>query len=891
MVSVMADVLNGIHRIGETLYYSSVFLMTFTLSSYAPIPPKGLISMKLCAALLLATSVLVSQPMFAQAPRELTPEDHTKVESLIHSMTLEQKLEYIGGTGFALRAVPGLAIPALEMSDGPYGTRSNSGFPSTTYAVGIGLAASWDRDLAAQVGAGIGRDARARGVHFMLGPGVNIYRSPRNGRNFEYFGEDPFLAGQIAVGYITGMQQQGVSATVKHFLGNNSEFLRHDSESLIDERALREIYLPAFEAAVKRGHVGAIMDSYNLINGAHATQNGRFNIEIARKEWGFHGVMMSDWDATYDAVGAANGGLDVEMPYGKFMNPKNLLPTVKAGTVTEATIDLKLRHVLETAASFGWLDAGHEQKDTSLPVDSAENNQIALLTAREGAVLLRNEGNLLPLDPSKVKTVLLVGPEAYPGVPVGGGSAGVVPFHLVSDLEGLTNELGKTTAVLYSAGLPSLSKLAFATHYSTAPTGGKDGVSLEAFDGLALEGTATTKTVPTIALKGLDFKELIANLDSMLPMLMAAAPKQVSHRFTGYYTASKAGEYVVTLQGSGEGSGYRVALDGKVLFDGWEVVRAAQPTVTLKLGKGPHKVVVEEWQSGVIGGNLLFAITPTGEIVDAQTIALARKADAVIVAAGYQQESETEGADRTFSLPFGEDQLIEAMAAANPKTVVAITSGGNVDSTRWIGKVPAVLESWYGGQEGGTALAEILLGKVNPSGHLPVTFERMAEDNPTFGSYYPDAGTKQVRYTEGIFVGYRGYEAKHTKPLFPFGFGLSYTTFGFSGLKLESAGDQVYATFTVTNTGARVGAEVAQVYVTEEHPTVARPAHELKGFERVTLAAGESKTVRVELDARAFSFWDLATKGWKENAGSYKISVGDSVENLPLSGSISLAGN
>ena len=260
-------------------------------------------------------------------------------------MTPEQKIDYIGGTGFAARAMPALHLPALEMSDGPYGTRSNSGFPSTTYAAGIGLAASWDRELAAKVGAGIGRDARARGVHYMLGPGTNIYRSPRNGRNFEYFGEDPYLASAMVVGYITGMQAQGVSATVKHYLANNSEYLRHDSDSIVDERALREIYLPAFEAAVKQGHVGAIMDSYNFINGKHATENGYFNVEIARKEWGFQGTLMSDWDATYNAVGAANGGLDIEMPTGKFMNRTNLMPALSSGQVAQTTIDDKVRHI------------------------------------------------------------------------------------------------------------------------------------------------------------------------------------------------------------------------------------------------------------------------------------------------------------------------------------------------------------------------------------------------------------------------------------------------------------------------------------------------------------------------------------------------------------------
>lgn len=822
----------------------------------------------------------------AQAPHLVTPAEEAKVETIIHTMTLEQKLDYIGGTGFAVRGVPALGVPALEMSDGPYGTRSNSGFPSTTYGAGIGLAASWDRDLAAKVGAGIGRDARARGVHFMLGPGVNIYRSPLNGRNFEYFGEDPYLTSQIAVGYITGMQQQGVSATIKHFILNNSEYLRHDSNSEVDERALHEIYLPSFEAAIKTAHVGALMDSYNLIRGQHATQNAYLDIDIIRKEYGFKGVLMSDWDATYDGVAAANAGLDIEMPTGKFMNKATLYPAIKAGTVSEATIDLKLRHILDTAASFGWLDAGHDQHSYAISTDDAQNNEVALQSARESAVLLKNEGKLLPLDKARLKTILLVGPDAYPGVPVGGGSAGVVPFHLVSDLEGITTALGPGTTVLYERGLPTLQHLTFATDFTTAETGGQPGVTLETFANKDLEGKAVSQVTKHISLEGLNFKTLVENLDALMPMLMAAPAKSVSHRFTGFYTAAKAADYVVALEDSGEGSGSRVYVDGKLLFDNWTLVRAFQPAATIPLTAGPHKIVVEEWQGNIVGGNILFAIAPADAIVEPHVFELARHADAVVVAAGFQQESESEGGDRTFSLPYGQDQLINAVAAANPHTIVAITSGGNVDSTKWIDKVPALLETWYAGQSGGTALAEILTGQVNPSGHLPATFERHAEDNPTFANYYPADGTKTVTYKEGIFVGYRGYEHNHTKPLFPFGFGLSYTTFSFANLKVvpefNSAESHVNVYFDVTNTGSRQGAEIAQVYVGEDHPAIERPAHELKNFTRIDLAPAETRHVTLSLDPRAFSHYDVPSKSWKIDSGRFTISVGDSVENLPL---------
>jgi len=841
------------------------------------------------ARVFLLPALAIAVASHAQAPHTLTPEEQAKVDSLVKSMTLEQKLEYIGGTGFAIRAVPALGLPALEMSDGPYGTRSNAGFPSTTYSAGIGLAASWDRDLAAKVGGGIGRDARARGVHFMLGPGVNIYRSPRNGRNFEYFGEDPFLTANIAVGYITGMQQQDVSATIKHFLGNNSEYLRHDSDSIIDERALREIYLPSFEAAVKKANVGAIMDSYNLINGAHATQNGYFNTEIVRKEWGFHGIMMSDWDATYDAVGAANGGLDLEMPYGKFMNPKNLTPAVQSGTVTQATIDGKIRDILSTAQSFGWLDANHQQLDLDLSTVNALNNQIALQSARESAVLLKNDGNLLPLDKAKIKTILLVGPDAYPGVPVGGGSAGVVPFHLVSDVEGLTTALGTSANVLYERGLPTLSQLARDTNF-TQTEGGGEGLLVETFGNRDLSGApVSTHTIKHLNLSGTSWSSFGDDVDGMMALFMKP-PAAVSHRFTGIYNAPATGNYIVALEGAGEGSGNRVFVDGKQIFDDWKLVRAFQPQVTLPLSAGPHKVVVEEWQGGPIGGHLRFAIVDATKVVNPHALALASKADVIVVAAGFSPESEGEGGDRTFALPYGQDELINAMAAANPHTIVAITSGGNVDSTAWIGHVPALLETWYGGQAGGTALAEILFGQVNPSGHLPVTFERNAEDNPTYNNYYPEGDTNKVVYKEGIFVGYRGYEKAGTKPLFPFGYGLSYTTFAFSDLKIvpefNSADPHVTVSFKVKNTGSRAGAEVAQVYVGEDHPAVPRPTHELKGFERVELAPGESKSVGVTLDPRAFSYYDVESKAWKIDAGRFTISVGDNVETLPLSGEV-----
>src|SRR5438105_6196245 len=407
----------------------------------------------------------------AQSIAPVARDTEDKVESILKQMTLEEKIDLLGGIErFFIRGVPRLGVPRLKMADGPIGVRNYG--PATTMAGGIALAATWNPALAERVGSEIGRDSRAKGVHFLLGPGVNIYRAPMNGRNFEYFGEDPFLASRLAVGYIKGVQSEGVSATIKHFMGNNSEVDRHNSDSVIDERTIREIYLPVFEAAVKEARVGAIMDSYNLTNGLHMTQNSYLNT-VVRKDWGFEGLIMSDWTSTYDAVGAANGGLDLEMPFAKFMNRENLLPAIKEGKVSVATIDEKVRRILQTAIRFGWLD--REQTDLSIPRYNPQGRLAALQAARESMVLLKNEGNLLPLNKAQTKSIAVIGPDAYPAVPVGGGSARVQPFAAVSFLEGISNHPGTGTQT-YHRGLPTLTEMVQATNFSTAATNGQEGL-------------------------------------------------------------------------------------------------------------------------------------------------------------------------------------------------------------------------------------------------------------------------------------------------------------------------------------------------------------------------------------------------------------------------------
>lgn len=832
-------------------------------------------------ALFFVALVAALVPFATAAPNDV----EQRVEAILSKMTLDQKIDMLGGEDdFYIRAYPELGLPRLRMADGPIGVRH--GGPATTMAGGISLAASWDPALAAEEGKEIARDARAKGVNFMLGPAFNIYRAPMNGRNFEYMGEDPYLAGQIAVGYIEGMQSQGVSATAKHFMGNNSEFDRHNTDSIIDERTMREIYLPAFEAAVKQGHVRSVMDSYNLTNGSHMTQNGYLNNEVLKKEWGFDGILMSDWTSTYDAVGAANGGLDLEMPSGKFLNRENLLPAIKQGKVSVATIDDKVRRILRVEIQFGWLD--HEQTDLNISRYNREGDQVALRSAREGAVLLKNDGNLLPLKKDAVKSILVVGPDAYPAVPVGGGSARVVPFEAVSFLRGISDYVGNGAQVFYSPGIPTVSEMSAATSFSTTESGSTAGLKAEHFTNEDLQG----KPFLTRTDEHVDFGP---------PSRKMLPAEAMSSRWIGYYTPNTAGKFDIFVTSTGEDGGYyRAYVDDKIVLDDWTVSKALLGIATLSLDAKPHKIVLEHHgESRWLGGHLHMGITEHGTYVLPGAKELAAKADVVVVAAGFDPESESEGADRTFRLPPGQNELIQDMSSANKNTIVLITSGGNVDMTDWIDRVPALLEVWYPGQEGGKAAAEILFGDVNPSGRLPATFERRWEDNPVHDNYYPAAGTTRVIYKEGVFVGYRGYEHNNTKPLFPFGYGLSYTSFQYANVAIKPAdasakSDGISAplfqvSFDVTNMGSRAGADVAQVYVAEAHPKVARPAKELKGFARIELKPGETKTSTVTLDGRAFSYYDADAKQWRADPGEFQILVGRSSQDIQLRGSLTLS--
>lgn len=794
-----------------------------------------------------------------------------RAQKILSQMTVEEKIDYIGGEdSMFIRAIPRLGLPAFKMSDGPLGVRTWG--PTTSYPAGIAMAASWDTDLENRLGVQMGRDARARAVNFILGPGMNIYRAPMCGRNFEYFGEDPFLASRMAVAVINGIQSQGVSATAKHYMANNQEWDRHNVSSDIDERTMREIYLPAFEASVKEGHVGAIMDSYNLVNGVHATQNPHLMREIAEGDWGFKGIIMSDWSATYDGVAAANAGLDLEMPSGEFMNRKNLLPAIQDGRVKQATIDEHVLRILRTVIEFGFLD--RPQEDPNISIFNTDGRRMALDAALGSMVLLKNEG-VLPLEKDKLKTVAVIGPNAFPGIPEGGGSSHPTPVVNSSFLEAVSTSLMNTKAqVLYASGSTDVPALFGSTNFTTAASGGAPGLSGEYFDNVKLEGTPAK--VQTDA--HINFRDARNSPAGEMPT------QHYSIRWTGYYTPKETAEYNIYVDGR---DGFRLYIDDKLVMDQWEweSTELQLESMRMEAGKAYNFRLEYFRNNGRPSIGLGVGLSNSPEIEHAKEIAA--KADAVILCLGFSETTEGEGRDRTFRLPGGQDALINAVESANKHVVVVLSAGGNVDMTRWIDGTPALIDTWYPGQEGGTALMEILFGEVSPSGKLPASFEKRWEDNPTHNSYYDKNGDKRVAYTEGLFVGYRGYDKSGTKPRFPFGYGLSYTTFRYANLKLtpsDSDGSDVKVSFDITNTGKREGAEIGQVYVGEDHAKVERPLKELKGFGKVELKPGETKTVTVVLNRRSFSYYDVAKKDWVADPGDFSILVGSSSEKIELSG-------
>ncbi|RZJ64401.1 MAG: beta-glucosidase [Flavobacterium sp.] len=818
---------------------------------------------------LLLFALLASAALHSQTYKDVKATTEERVEDLLSKMTLEEKIDYIGGhKDFYIRGIERLGLPEIKMTDGPVGARNYGN--TTAYPASILTAATWDTDLSFKLGEALGKDARERGVHILLAPGVNIYRAPMNGRNFEYLGEDPYLAGKIAVPYIKGVQSQGVVATVKHFAANNQEWDRNNVSSDVDERTLQEIYLPAFKMAVKEGNVGAVMNSYNLINGEHATQNKHLNLDILKGDWKFDGILMSDWDATYDGVAAVNGGLDLEMPSGKFMNREILLPAIKKGLVSEETIDDHVRRILRIIFRFGFYDTKYTAATESKP--NKENEKVALDLARGGMVLLKND-NILPLQKT-VKSIAVIGPNADSYV-AGGGSSLTHPFHSVSLLDGIKKMAPGAKVVYVKNAIPTLETYVEKTPFFTAKGSSERGLKAEYFANKSLEGKPIASLVDKNPNHKWNGKPDVANVPA----------DNFSIRFTGVVRPTEDGLYKFGVRGD---DGFRLFVNGKKVIDEWNDHAAVLRVYEMPLDAGKdYDVKLEFYEHGADASIAFGVFIENVDFNEAQKAA--KEADVVILSIGFDSSNEGEGFDRTFELPEHQEMLIQTVAMANPNVVAVLNAGGNVRMQGWLPKVKGLLHAWFPGQEGGTAAAEILFGKTNPSGKLPASFEKNWSDNPTANNYYDADKDKRVSYQEELYVGYRYYDSSGVKPEFPFGFGLSYTTFEYSKLKIDSSSKGlVLVSYTIKNTGNRDGAEVSQVYVSQPDAKAKRPVKELKGFCKNFLKKGESKTVTVKLDTDAFSYYKTDKKTFGYDAGTFEINVGASSQDLRLKGNTEL---
>ena len=683
----------------------------------------------------------------------------------------------------------------------------------------------------------------------------------------------------MVVPYIQGCQDQGVAVTVKHFAANFQEYERHKVSSDADERTLREVYLPAFQAAVEEGGAGCVMTAYNLVNNVHCSEHFWLIRDLLKGEWGFDGVVMSDWGSVYSSELAALAGLDLEMPTACWMHRNGLLDAVKDWRVPEPVIDDKIRRLLRLAACFGWLD--HPQQDETIPWEDESSAQTALDIIRNGSVLLKNDSALLPVKPEKTKRLAVIGPTADPAVLGGGGSAYTPPWRTTSILEGI-KELAGEIEVVYAKGVDAWAEDAAFLRDEYLTPDGRPGLKAEYFANRNCSGEPAT-----VAVAGRPVGEWYGN-----PVIPEAPDRDnFSVRWTGRIQMPVSGGYRFLLK-TWDGVAH-VWLDGKsVLSTGGDDLSLRGADLNLEAGR-EYPLRVEYHQKRGFN-SVFFGWQNLAEVENgiAEAAALAASADAVVFCGGHTAKSETEGADRAFGMPADTERLLVSVAKANPNTAVVLTGGGHIDMRAWLDLVPAVLHSFYHGQEGGRAVAEILFGKVNPSGKLPFTAERDPEDRSSFGCYHDSDNDLRVALKDGIFGGYRHFDRTGKAPMFPFGFGLSYSEFEYSNLRVSSTclkrGERIAVLFDITNTGGVPGAEVAQLYVSDVECSVPRPVKELKGFAKTHLQPGETKTVEIPLGDKELQFFHPVKKAWVVEPGVFELLVGASAGDVRLRASVSV---
>ncbi len=805
-------------------------------------------------------------------------ETETKIEAQLAQLTVAEKVSLChGDTNFSVAGIPRLGVPTLVMSDGPHGVRqelmpdgwepmgSDDDFV-TCLPVATAVAATWSVECAACFGAVLGSEARSRGKDVILGPGVNIHRFALCGRNFEYYSEDPVLAGELAVSAIRSIQEQGTAACVKHFALNSQELCRASVNAVPDERALREIYLPAFEAAVKQGGVFTVMGAYNRFRGQHCCHNDYLLNSILKDEWEFDGVVISDWAGCHDTYEAAHCGLDIEMgtsaDFDNFHLARPFLEAVETGRIPAAYLDDKARRVLRLHEKLAAARATAPEPERNTPSHLAAARRIA----EESMVLLKNDRAVLPIRPDSVKRLLVVGANAALTHHAGGESSAVKALREVTPLEGLAEVYG-VDGIEYEPGYP------------VAPHCEQE-LDCEWTVGFyrrnAAEPSETLRQQPLSVDWGRDVPEAYAaHLGRVVATAEFTAPSE------GVWTFAVYGGIHVWFGVGREGVSMAATETNPGAPNTLRVGLAAGETVTLTAiyRKHPLKRI----------DPLRVRVIPPGAEARVDHSALAekaRRADAVLFIGGQTHAQDFEGCDRTdMTLHDGQNELIAALAAANPRFAVVLTGGSAVEMP-WIDQVNSVLLAWYPGSEGGRALAALVAGEANPSGKLPFTFPKRLADTPPVAC--GDYDREVCHYVEGVFVGYRWFDAREVEPLFCFGHGLSYTGFGYDALEVRlapCAGVAVRVRCRVTNTGSRAGAEVVQLYVGDPECSTPRPVRELKAFAKPMLKPGESATVEFNLTERDLAFFEPVARRWTVEAGLFVFSVGSSSRDLRLSAS------
>ncbi len=801
------------------------------------------------------------------------------IEALLGALTLQEKATLTaGGNMFSTAPIERLGIPQVNVTDGPNGARGQAypgigGDASTCIPCGSALGATWDPDLVERLGALVGAECVDRGCRGLLAPTVNLHRSPLAGRNFECFSEDPLLSGRLAAAYIRGVQSQGVFATVKHFVGNEAEYERNSVSSVVDERALRELYLVPFELAVREGGVLAVMTAYNRLNGRWLTEQPRYLTELLRGEWGFEGLVMTDWFAVADGGTSLATGLDLEMPGPGRQLGDRIAALVEDGTVRVDDLDGAVKHLLVGFDRCGALDAPTPPADPKdlLPPDRGLIRQ----AAAEATVLLHNDG-ILPFDVASLRRVAVLGDHAGTPRIQGGGSARVVERPVASPLDALRSALGPEVEVVFARGCEAdRSGTLLGRSVLHAP----DGFETEVFEGLELSGDIVHRGTLE------ELRVLVYN-----PGAQGYPEGDWSMRMRGTVVPTESGLFELALAQSGRA---RVLMDGKLVLDGFDnppppggsdffgfASQELAGTVELVAGS-PIEVVVEyaRVEARIAGVRVGFRTIDTDGLLQ-RAVEAAAGADAAVVIVGTTHEWETEGRDRsTLALPGRQDELVRRVAAANRRTVVVVNAGAPVDLS-WADDVGAVLQCWFGGEEMAPAVADILVGTSEPGGRLPTTIPLRLEHSPSHDNFPGENG--ELRYGEGLFMGYRGFEHRCIEPRYAFGHGLGYSRFELGepvpSTRIFTPGGELRVAVEVGNTGSRAGSEVVQCYIAPPAPRLPRPPKELKAFARVHLEPGASTVVELLLDDRSFAYWDPGQEDWDAVAARFTQTTPQLVE-------------